>query len=79
VDPFPFFEVGSPDQLIAAAAALAPKAEGRIPGCYVHPAAEPAGSLRRCVLGPGARIHPAFRDTDALWFQEEGHQIRLGI
>ena len=79
VEPFPFHEIGSPDQLIAAAAALAPDQEGRLPGCYVHPGAEPAGDLRRCILGPGARPHPAFRDEDAFWFQEGGHQVRLAL
>jgi NDP-sugar pyrophosphorylase family protein len=79
VDPFPFFEIGSPDQLIEAARAMAPLEEGRIPGCYVHPDAVPAGSLSRCVLGPGARIHPAFQDRNAFWFQERGHQVRLAI
>ncbi len=79
VEPFPFHEIGSPDQLIAAAAQVAPQAEGRIAGCYVHPTAEPAGSLTRCVLGPGARIHPAFTDRDAFWFQEGRHQVRLAL
>ncbi len=79
VDPFPFFEIGSPDQLIEAAARVAPGAEGRLPGCYVHPDAQPAGSLERCVLGPGARLHPAFRDRDAFWFEEEGHLVRLAL
>jgi len=79
VDPFPFFEIGSPDQLIEAAARVAPLEEGRIPGCYVHPGAVPAGTLRRCVLGPGARPHPAFQDQDAFWFEEGGHQVRLAL
>jgi mannose-1-phosphate guanylyltransferase len=79
VDPFPFHEIGSPDQLIAAAALLAPREEGRLAGCYVHPTADPSGSLRRCVLGPGARLHPAFQDQDAFWFQEGGHQVRLAL
>ena len=79
VAPFPFLEIGTPDQLVEAARILAPAAEGRIPGCYVHPGAVPAGTLHRCVLGPGARIHPAFRDQDALWFEEGGHQVRLPL
>ena len=79
VEPFPWREVGTPDQLIAAAAALAPKAEGRLAGCYVHPAAAPGGRLRRCVLGPGARPHPAMEDADALWFGENGRQVRLAL
>lgn len=79
VEPFPWIEIGTPDQLIEAAAKLAPEAEGRIPGCYVHPTAEPLGILERCVLGPGARPHPAMRDANALWFEEEGRQVRLGL
>lgn len=79
VEPFEALEIGSPDQLIEAAAAVAPAQEGRLPGCYVHPSAEPAGSLRRCVLGPGARPHPAFQDQDGFWFEEGGHQVRLPI
>jgi len=79
VEPFPWFDIGSPDHLIAAASQVAPETEGRLPGCYIHPEACPAGELRRCVLGPGARIHPAFRDADALWFGEDGRQVRLGL
>lgn len=79
VPPFPWREVGTPDQLIAAAAALAPAAEGRIPGCYVHPTARPAGQLRRCVLGPDAAPQAAFEDADALWFGEPGRQVRLAL
>lgn len=79
VDPFPWREVGTPDQLIEAAAALAPAAEGRLPGCYVHPEARPAGSLQHCVLGPGAAPHPAFEDAHALWFETEGRQVRLAL
>lgn len=79
VEPFPWREVGTPDQLIEAAAALAPEGEGRVPGCYVHPSATPAGRLRRCVLGPGAAPHPAFNDENALWFGEGGRQVRLAL
>ncbi len=79
MEPFPWFDIGSPDHLIAAAAALAPGMEGRLSGCYVHPEAFPAGELQRCVLGPGARLHPAFRDANALWFLDEGRQVRLGL
>lgn len=79
VPPFPWREVGSPDQLIAAATTLAPTAEGRLPGCYVHPTARPAGSLTRCILGPGAAPHPAFTDRDALWFEAQGRQVRLAL
>jgi NDP-sugar pyrophosphorylase family protein len=79
VEPFPCLEVGTPDQLIEAARRLAPEAEGRLPGCYVHPGAVPAGRLRRCVLGPGAQVPPAVRDENALWFKEAGHQVRLAL
>jgi NDP-sugar pyrophosphorylase family protein len=79
VEPFPWREVGTPDALIAAAAALAPGAEGRLAGCYVHPAAIPAGRLARCVLGPGAAPPAAVADADALWFEEGGDQVRLAL
>jgi NDP-sugar pyrophosphorylase family protein len=78
-EPFPWREVGTPDQLIEAAQALAPQAEGRLPGCYVHPTARPAGRLRRCILGPEAAPHPAFEDAGALWFGEGGRQVRLAL
>jgi NDP-sugar pyrophosphorylase family protein len=79
VEPFPWIEIGTPDQLIEAANRLAPSAEGRIPGCYVHPSAKPAGCLRHCVLGPGARLDPSIEDADALWFEEDGRQVRLSL
>lgn len=79
VAPFPCLEVGTPDQLIEAARILAPQAEGRWPGCYVHPTAVPGGRLARCVLGPGAQPPPAVRDENALWFKEDGHQVRLAL
>ena len=79
VEPFPWIEIGTPDQLIEAARLLAPGAEGRIPGCYVHPTAVPAGRLSRCVLGPGARPHPGIEDADALWFEEAGRQVRISL
>ena len=78
VDPFPCMEIGTPDQLIEAAARHAPQAEGRIPGCYVHPTAVPAGHLNRCILGPFA-APPSAGDENALWFEEDGHQVRLTI
>lgn len=77
VPPFAWHEVGTPDQLITAAALLAPTAEGRIPGCYVHPTAEPVPDLQRCVLGPGARPHPG--DRDLFCFEEAGQQVRLAL
>ncbi len=79
VEPFPCLEVGTPDQLIEAARIHAPRDEGRLPGCYVHPTAVPGGRLRRCVLGPGAAPPPAVQDENALWFQEGGRQVRLAL
>jgi NDP-sugar pyrophosphorylase family protein len=79
VEPFPWREVGTPAGLIEAAGALASEAEGRLPGCYVHPSAQPSGRLARCVLGPGAAPPPSITDADALWFEEGGRQVRLGI
>lgn len=79
VEPFPWREIGTPDALIAAAADLAPEAEGRLAGCYVHPEAHPAGNLRRCVLGPGAVPPAAIQDENAFWFEEEGRQVRLAL
>lgn len=79
VPSFSWREIGTPDALLAAAQELAPDQEGRIPGCYIHPSAVPQGQLRRCVLGPGARPHPAMVDHDALWFEELGQQVRLGL
>lgn len=78
-EPFPWREVGTAEALIAAAADLAPDQEGRLPGCYVHPSAAPAGRLTRCVLGPGALPPPSITDAEALWFGEGGHQVRLGL
>ena len=79
VESFPWVEIGTPDQLIAAAAQLAPEEEGRFPGCYLHPGASALGFLRRCVLGPGVHLGPEVEDRDALWFVEEGHLRRLGL
>jgi hypothetical protein len=71
--------VGTAEALIQAAAELAPGQEGRQPGCYLHPTARPEGRLTRCVLGPRAAPPPAIIDTDALWFEEAGNQVRLGL
>lgn len=79
VEPFSWREIGTPDQLIAAAAALAPTQEGRLRGCYVHPTATTCAHLERCVLGPGARPHPAMEDRDAFWFAQAGRQVRLPL
>lgn len=78
-EPFPWREVGTPQALIETAAEVAPDAEGRLPGCYLHPTAKPTGRLTRCVLGPGAAPPPAITDVDALWFEEAGNQVRLGL
>jgi NDP-sugar pyrophosphorylase family protein len=83
VEPFAWREVGSPDALIQVAGELAPDQEGRLPGCYLHPTAlvppGAAGRLARCVLGPGAAPMASITDRDALWFEERGHQVRLGL
>ncbi len=79
VEHVPWWEVGTPDQLIAAARDLAPAQEGRVSGCYVHPGAEPTGRLQRCVLGPGASPPPALEDRDAFWFAEKGRQVRVAM
>lgn len=79
VDPFAWREVGTPEALIQAAVDLAPDQEGRLPGCYVHPTARPTGRLSGCVLGPGAAPPPAMTDHHALWFEEAGSQVRLGL
>ncbi len=79
VEPFLWREVGSAEALIQAATDLAPGQEGRLPGCYVHPTARASGRLSRCVLGPGAAPPPSITDADALWFEEGGNQVRLGL
>jgi len=79
VEPFPCLEIGTPDQLIEAARLHAPTAEGRLPGCYVHPTAVPGGRLSRCVLGPCAAPPAAVSDENALWFKEGEHQVRLAL
>lgn len=78
-EPFPWREVGTAGALIEAAGELAPGQEGRLPGCYLHPTARPAGRLARCVLGPGAAPPVSITDADALWFEEGGNQVRLGL
>ena len=78
-EPFAWREVGSAEALIRAATELAPQQEGRLPGCYVHPTARPADRLTHCILGPGAAPPPAITDADALWFEEGGNQVRLGL
>ncbi len=79
VEPFAWREVGTSDALIQAAAELAPDQEGRLSGCYLHPTSRPAGRLTRCVLGPGAAPMASITDADALWFEERGNQVRLGL
>ena len=83
-EPFPWREVGTPDALIEAATDLAPDQEGRLPGCYVHPSAQPgpeaAARFRRCVLGPHAAPPPAAEDHDAFWSgTADGRQVRLAL
>ncbi|WP_243384973.1 NTP transferase domain-containing protein [Geothrix alkalitolerans] len=82
-EPFPWREVGTPGALIEAAADLAPAQEGRLPGCYLHATArvptQAAGRLARCILGPGAAPPSSITDADALWFEEGGNQVRLGL
>lgn len=78
-EPFHWREIGTPRALLEAAADLARDQEGRLAGCYLHPAARPAGRLTRCILGPGAAPPPAITDADALWFEEGGHQVRMGL
>jgi NDP-sugar pyrophosphorylase family protein len=82
-EPFPWREIGTPQALLEAAADLAPDQEGRLAGCYLHPeahpVAHPAGRLTRCILGPGAAPPPAVTDDGALWFEEGGNQVRLGV
>lgn len=79
VEPFPWREVGTPDQLIEAAALLAPGHEGRLPGCYVHPGARSGGRLQRCVLGPGADFPLGREDRDAFWFGSGDRQVRVDL
>jgi len=78
-EPFRWLEIGTPDQLIRAASELAPDGEGRVLGCYIHPTAEESRKIRRCVLGPGARLGPDVEDSDAFWYLEGGGQVRLGL
>jgi mannose-1-phosphate guanylyltransferase len=80
VEPFPWIEIGSPDQLIEAAGLLAPEVEGRFPGCYVHPAAVThTAQLQRCILGPGAQLPAGFQDQNAFWYGKNGRQIRESL
>lgn len=87
VEPFCWLEIGTPDQLIHAAAKLAPEDEGRIPGCYLHPTATEiinTNRFIRCIFGPGARLSPDTKDNiaeykDELWFAEDGVQMRVKL
>lgn len=79
VPPFAWREVGTPDQLIEAAAALAPNQEGRLVGCYLHPTAQVAGNLERCVVGPEVILPASIRDENALWFVDQGHLVRRAL
>jgi NDP-sugar pyrophosphorylase family protein len=79
VEPFQWLEIGTPDQLILAATELAPEHEGRVPGCYIHPAATESAKIVRCVLGPGAALHPSQDDHDAFWFFDGEKQARYDL
>lgn len=76
VAPFPWVEVGTPDQLITAAAQRAPQDEGRIPGSYLAPGASARGPLRHCILGPGVQLPDPDGDADAFWCENEGRLER---
>lgn len=69
--------------MIEAASDLAPDQEGRVKGCYLHPASDPgpdaSSRFTRCVLGPGAKPPLAATDHDAFWFEHLGVQIRLNL
>lgn len=81
VEPFSWVEVGTPDQLIAAAATLAPLGEGRISGCYLHPEADPGvgARLHRCILGPGVCLADGIEDAGAFWFAAGGEPVRVPL
>jgi NDP-sugar pyrophosphorylase family protein len=78
-DPFPWLEIGSPDQLIGAAAKLAPDNEGRAPSCYIHPSAKTDANISRCILGPGVALDRGMDDSDAFWFLDEEGQKRMEL
>jgi NDP-sugar pyrophosphorylase family protein len=78
-EPFRWLEIGTPDQLIRAASELAPGREGRVPGCYIHPAADESRKIRRCILGPGASLGPDAEDSDAFWYFDGRGQVRLEL
>jgi NDP-sugar pyrophosphorylase family protein len=79
VDPFYWLEIGTPGQLIHAAMELAPDNEGRVSGCYIHPTASMPHMAEGCILGPGAVIPPTMEDSDALWYLEDGKQVRKAL
>jgi NDP-sugar pyrophosphorylase family protein len=78
-EPFQWLEIGTPGQLIHAAAVLAPDNEGRVPGCYVHPGASEPDMAEGCILGPGASLPPGIKDSGAFWYLEGGRQTRRDL
>ena len=77
--PFPWLEIGSPSQLISAAAALAPLDEGRAPSCYIHPEAKTDAMISRCILGPGVTLDKGMKDRDAFWYVDGEGQKRVEL
>ena len=78
-DPFPWLEIGSPSQLISAAAELAPQDEGRVPSCYIHPTAKADAVISRCILGPGVALDKGLKDSDAFWYKDGEGQKRVDL
>jgi len=78
-EPFPWLEIGSPDQLIETARTLAPNDEGRVPGSYIHPSARTEAAITRCILGPGVALGRGMDDRDAFWYCDTEGQKRVNI
>ncbi|MDR2561239.1 MAG: NTP transferase domain-containing protein [Holophagales bacterium] len=78
-DPFPWLEIGSPGQLISAAATLAPHDEGRALGCYIHPEAKSEAVISRCILGPCVTLDKGMKDRDAFWYVDGEGQKRVEL
>jgi hypothetical protein len=79
VEPFPWLEIGTPNQLIDAAMILAPENEGRQPSSYIHPEAKAEAKVLRCVLGPGVHLEPGMDDSDAFWYLDGMKQKRVNL
>jgi N-acetyl-alpha-D-muramate 1-phosphate uridylyltransferase len=79
VAPFPWLEIGSPDQLISSAAKLAPQDEGRLPSCYIHPGAKTDADISRCILGPSVVLDRGMDDSNAFWYVDEEGQKRVEL